>query len=158
MRSVLRSPGITFAAQLQFGGIPNTPTSNAFAKTPARALGGTGIAASPFSALPNAETDLCLSLESMRGRKRLRCRGVVDLPEDEKLDESDDAMGVHVCVKLTPKPRQAFAIAHSAFCILQLHLPACASVDILVHESLVSAWTLDVVGKNEVGYRNRTGR
>lgn len=90
-------PGITFAAQLQFGGIPHTPTSNPFATTPARSLTN-NITASPFTALPNSETDLCLSLESMRGRKTLKVRGVVELPPDDELEGADDSMGVHVYV------------------------------------------------------------
>jgi hypothetical protein len=49
------------------------------------------IATSPF-ALPTADTDLCLSLESMRGRKYLQVRGLTDLPEHEVL-EGDTAEG-----------------------------------------------------------------
>ncbi len=88
--------GITFAAQLQFGG-PSTPTTtpNGFDFTPARPI-SSAVAASPFAALPGAETDLCLSLESMKGRKTLRVRHLVPLAADEELETSEDAGGVYV--------------------------------------------------------------
>jgi hypothetical protein len=44
----------------------------------------------PF-ALPSADTDLCLSLESMRGRKYLQVRGLTDLPGDEVLEGADES-------------------------------------------------------------------
>ena len=45
---------------------------------------------SPFALLPSADTDLCLSLESMRGRKFLQVRGFINLPPDEILDGSGE--------------------------------------------------------------------
>ena len=51
---------------------------------------------SPFPSLPATDTDLCLSLESMRGRKYLQIRGLVELPEDEVLDGAEDAGGVQM--------------------------------------------------------------
>lgn len=51
---------------------------------------GTSAAAAPAAASPlhmrGADTDICLSLESMRGRKYLQIRSVVDLPVDEALE------------------------------------------------------------------------
>ena len=55
-----------------------------------------------FPSLPVADTDLCLSLESMRGRKFLQVRGMVDLPADEVLDGAEDGGGVQMCVFLRP--------------------------------------------------------
>ena len=52
-------------------------------------------ATSPF-ALPTADTDLCLSLESMRGRKYLQVRGLTDLPAEEILEGDTDESGVQM--------------------------------------------------------------
>jgi hypothetical protein len=85
--------GIMFYAMLAY---PSTPshaqgTVNPFDMiSPPRPTSST---ASPF-ALPSADTDLCLSLESMRGRKYLQVRGVTDLSEDEMLEGDTDEAGV----------------------------------------------------------------
>lgn len=39
-----------------------------------------------FLDLHSKETDLCLSLETQRGRKALHCRGVISLDEDADID------------------------------------------------------------------------
>ncbi|OCF32903.1 hypothetical protein I316_05540 [Kwoniella heveanensis BCC8398] len=93
-----RLDGITFFAKLSFA--PPTPTTSSMAKevnpfdvpiqpfgTPSNAVSAPapGTPTSPFP-LTNGDTDLCLSLESMRGRKYLQVRGLVDLPEDEILE------------------------------------------------------------------------
>lgn len=68
-----------------------TPSASGTSSVPGQA------SASPFPHLPSADTDLCLSLESMRGRKYLQVRGVVDLPEDEVLEgEGSDEGGVQL--------------------------------------------------------------
>ena len=41
------------------------------------------IRASPFRTPIGKDTDLCLSLESMRGRKALKVRGIEELDDDE---------------------------------------------------------------------------
>lgn len=81
--------GVAFFALLTF---PTTtpsvqPTSNPF---------DAPIQSSPFPSLPSADTDLCLSLESMRGRKYLQVRGIVDLSDGEVLDGED--VGVQMSV------------------------------------------------------------
>jgi hypothetical protein len=47
------------------------------------------IVASPFRAPVGKDTDLCLGLESMRGRKTLRLSGVEEVGDDE-IETSDD--------------------------------------------------------------------
>lgn len=83
--------GIMFYAMLAFPSTPSGSIANPFdfMSPPLHN------ANSPFS-LPTADTDLCLSLESMRGRKYLQARGVTDLPEDEALDGENDDGGVQV--------------------------------------------------------------
>ncbi|WWC68451.1 uncharacterized protein I206_102379 [Kwoniella pini CBS 10737] len=97
-----RLDGITFFALLSFPPptpsagkeinpfdvpIQNTPGSRNGTFTP----GGTG-SQSPFP-LTSGDTDLCLSLESMRGRKYLQVRGIIDLPPDEVLEGDSDENG-----------------------------------------------------------------
>jgi hypothetical protein len=53
------------------------------------------IYASPFRAPVGKDTDLCLSLESMRGRKTLRLRGVEEVDDDE-IGEEESGDGVKV--------------------------------------------------------------
>ncbi|WWC88002.1 uncharacterized protein L201_002904 [Kwoniella dendrophila CBS 6074] len=63
---------------------------------------------SPFP-LTNRDTDLCLSLESMRGRKYLQIRGMVDLPGDELLEgesednDSDGLNGNNIQMSISPQ-------------------------------------------------------
>ncbi|WWC96760.1 hypothetical protein V866_003633 [Kwoniella sp. B9012] len=87
-----RLDGITFFALLSFP--PPTPSHkeiNPFDvpithTTPGTSTpGGGGGMGSPFP-LTSGDTDLCLSLESMRGRKYLQVRGMVELPPDEVLE------------------------------------------------------------------------
>lgn len=87
----LTSQGIMFYAMLAFPSTPLTSTANPFdfMSPPLHTSN------SPFS-LPTADTDLCLSLESMRGRKYLQVRGVTELPGDEQLDGDNDEGGVQV--------------------------------------------------------------
>ena len=81
--------GVTFIAQLSFRpATPSAPTANPF-DVPIQA--NTSVTASPFDALPAADTDLCLSFESMKGRKFFQVKGLVELPENETLDGGDDA-------------------------------------------------------------------
>ncbi|TYJ54949.1 hypothetical protein B9479_004361 [Cryptococcus floricola] len=92
-----RLDGITFFAQLSFP--PPTPSKNPFAfPTPPPSF--SPAPSSPFHSLPGGTTDLCLSLESMRGRKYLQVRDVVDLPDGEVLegDEDDAGSGVQVSI------------------------------------------------------------
>lgn len=83
--------GIMFYAMLAFPSTPSGNTANPFdfVSPPLHT------AKSPFS-LPPADTDLCLSLESMRGRKYLQVRGVTELPEDEALDGENEEGGVQM--------------------------------------------------------------
>ena len=53
------------------------------------------IYASPFRAPVGKDTDLCLSLESMRGRKSLKLRGVEEVDDDE-IGEVEAEDGVKV--------------------------------------------------------------
>lgn len=54
----------------------------------------------------NSDTDICLSLESMRGRKYLQVRGVVDLPADEVLEgesiDGEASPGAQVQMSIAP--------------------------------------------------------
>ena len=82
--------GVTFFAQISFPNLtPSlTPKTNPFDSP---SLNNTLAAtASPFDQIPESDTDLCLSLESMRGRKYLKIRGVVDLAEDEIVEGADE--------------------------------------------------------------------
>ena len=87
--------GVTFFALLSF--LPPTPTAQIANPFDVPILPHPGAISSPFHSLPAGDTDLCLSLESMRGRKYLQVRGLVDLPEHELLDGGDDA-GVQMSV------------------------------------------------------------
>ncbi|WWD18103.1 hypothetical protein CI109_102551 [Kwoniella shandongensis] len=107
-----RLDGITFFALLSFP----PPTPSALTATPnpfdapiqphSTPSTSTVIptATSPFPLLQTGDTDLCLSLESMRGRKYLQVRGLVDLPSDEVLEGagaeggSDDSGGVQMSI------------------------------------------------------------
>ncbi|GFZ43255.1 hypothetical protein JCM24511_00974 [Saitozyma sp. JCM 24511] len=94
-----RLDGITFFALLTIPSTPSGPIPNPFDNTPNAHLPNSvsaSVSGSPF-ALPSADTDLCLSLESMRGRKYLQVRGVVPLPEDEVLEGSEDG-GVRMSI------------------------------------------------------------
>jgi len=53
------------------------------------------IYASPFRPPVGKDTDLCLSLESMRGRKSLKLRGVEEVDDDE-IGEVEAEDGVKV--------------------------------------------------------------
>lgn len=55
------------------------------------------IRASPFRTPIGKDTDLCLSLESMRGRRGLRLKGIEDLDDDE-IEEGQANDGVKVWV------------------------------------------------------------
>ncbi|WVQ71205.1 hypothetical protein IAR50_000730 [Cryptococcus sp. DSM 104548] len=93
-----RLDGITFFAQLSFP--PPTPSDNPFAfPTPPPSF--SPAPSSPFHALPGGTTDLCLSLESMRGRKYLQVRDVVDLPDGEVLEGDEDDGGGQVQVAIS---------------------------------------------------------
>lgn len=80
-----------FYAMLAFPSTPSASSVNPFDFTSPPIH----TANSPFS-LPAADTDLCLSLESMRGRKYLQVRGITDLPEHEVLDGENEEGGVQV--------------------------------------------------------------
>jgi hypothetical protein len=86
--------GIMFYAMLAF---PSTPSHSQGNVNPFDMISPPipTNAASPF-ALPSADTDLCLSLESMRGRKYLQVRGLTALPEDEVLEGDTDEAGVQL--------------------------------------------------------------
>jgi hypothetical protein len=101
--------GIAFVAQLSFSStnpIPNhlitsTPERPALARmitpenTSLSQVEKDKIRASPFRAPIGKDTDLCLSLESMRGRKGLRLRGIEELDDDEIEDgQVDDGVKV----------------------------------------------------------------
>lgn len=71
--------GITFFAQLSFDGTPkNLPTPD------------------PSSPAMQTDADLCLSLESLRGRKFLAVRGTEALGEDDKLEGDDGGVQMFV--------------------------------------------------------------
>ena len=89
VNSLCSFSGVTFVAQLSFRpATPSAPIANPF---DAPIQSHTPVAASPFDALPPADTDLCLSFESMKGRKYFQVKGLVELPEHEALDGGDDA-------------------------------------------------------------------
>jgi hypothetical protein len=96
-RSSTDSVGIMFYAMMAFPSTPSHSVANPFdfISPPTTSTGATAGAASPF-ALPSADTDLCLSLESMRGRKHLKVRGLTDLPADEVLEGDTGDSGVQV--------------------------------------------------------------
>ena len=89
------SLGIMFYAMLAFPSTPPGSTTNPFdfVSPPTQSTN----AKSPFS-LPPVDTDLCLSLESMRGRKYLQVSGVTELPEVEVLDGDNEEGGVQMSV------------------------------------------------------------
>ncbi|RSH85802.1 uncharacterized protein EHS24_003982 [Apiotrichum porosum] len=88
-----RLDGITFFAQLAFpaGG---TPSTNPFAPPTPSAASKISPAANTVS-LPGMDTDLCLSFESMRGRKYFQVRGVVPLT-DEDIDTDDSPVQMSI--------------------------------------------------------------
>ena len=89
--------GVTFFALLSFP--PPTPSQqigNPF-DAPIQPLPH-GPTSSPFTSVLAGDTDLCLSLESMRGRKYLQIRRTVHLSPDEVLDGGDEAGGVQMSV------------------------------------------------------------
>ncbi|ORX34151.1 hypothetical protein BD324DRAFT_167088 [Kockovaella imperatae] len=94
-----RLEGVTFFALLFFP--PPTPsthaTSNPF-DAPVQPSSQAGPSSSPFPSVLSGDTDLCLSLESMRGRKYLQVRGVVDLPADEILDAGEESGTVQMSI------------------------------------------------------------
>ena len=71
----------------------NTQPSASESAGPLHTPGGSVTA----KAFETSDPDLCLSLESMKGRQTLRVRGVERLGEDEVLGQ-DGESGVHVCV------------------------------------------------------------
>ena len=91
--------GVTFFALISF---PSTTPSAEATANPFDALlqspRQAGPSLSPFAALQPANTDLCLSLESMKGRKYLHIRGVVDLGPDEELDGGEEPGSVQMWV------------------------------------------------------------
>lgn len=114
-RTTLKSLGITFFALLSFP--PPTPSAtgreiNPFDNLPpiqpspvsrhndTPPAQPTGTPGSPFPMSLTASTDLCLSLESMRGRKFLQVRGVTELPADEVLEGQED--GAEVQMSISP--------------------------------------------------------
>ncbi|KAK4684221.1 hypothetical protein P7C73_g5971, partial [Tremellales sp. Uapishka_1] len=98
-----RLDGLTFFALLSFPSTPSVQHANPFDApvqpfpTPDSSI-PVQATASPFPCLPSADTDLCLSLESMKGRKYLSVRETIDLPEDEILEGNDDGGGVQMSV------------------------------------------------------------
>ncbi|WRT65868.1 uncharacterized protein IL334_002819 [Kwoniella shivajii] len=112
-----RLDGITFFASLTFS--PPTPSVkeiNPFdvpiqlqiQNTPGNDIAaGTRTPGGPLSPFPlvSGDTDLCLSLESMRGRKYLQVRGLVDLPQDETLEGEvgDNTTGGGVQMSISPQ-------------------------------------------------------
>lgn len=85
-----------FYAMLAFPSTPSQSIANPFDfVSPPSAAAANASTASPFS-LPSADTDLCLSLESMRGRKHLAVRGLTDLPEEEVLEGDTGDSGIQV--------------------------------------------------------------
>nr|ODN93305.1 hypothetical protein L203_00576 [Cryptococcus depauperatus CBS 7841] len=84
-----RLEGVTFFALISF--TPSTPScpANPFAHLTPHPSQAPSLS-SPFHSLTGENTDLYLSLESMRGRKYLQLRGVIDLPEDEVLEGDED--------------------------------------------------------------------
>ncbi|ADV21225.1 hypothetical protein I305_00717 [Cryptococcus gattii E566] len=96
-----RLEGITFFALLSFSA--PTPTATPFNpfSFPAPPPSFSPVPSSPFHSLPGGTVDICLSLESMKGRKFLQVRGLVPLPEDELLEgegEEDGTGGVQVAI------------------------------------------------------------
>ncbi|AAW42508.2 expressed protein [Cryptococcus deneoformans JEC21] len=96
-----RLEGITFFALLSFSApTPTAIHSNPFSfPTPPPSF--SPAPSSPFHSLPGGTVDICLSLESMRGRKFLQVRGLVPLPEEELLEgegEEDGTGGVQVAI------------------------------------------------------------
>ncbi|OWZ70758.1 hypothetical protein AYX14_03814 [Cryptococcus neoformans] len=96
-----RLEGITFFALLSFSA--PTPTAIPFDpfSFPTPPSSFSPAPSSPFRSLPGGTVDICLSLESMRGRKFLQVRGLVPLPEDELLEgegEEDGTGGVQVAI------------------------------------------------------------
>ncbi|WVQ85493.1 hypothetical protein IAT38_007658 [Cryptococcus sp. DSM 104549] len=81
-----RLDGVTFFALLSFPQPSSSANSNNPFAFPTPPPSHSPAPSSPFQSLPGGATDICLSLESMRGRKHLQLRGVVDLPEDEVLE------------------------------------------------------------------------
>lgn len=96
-----RLEGVTFYALLSFPSTPSGQSTNPF-DAPIQKFQTEGSTTpnapslSPFP-LPAGDTDLCLSLESMRGRKHLQVRGLIDLPAEETLDGGDEA-GVQMSI------------------------------------------------------------
>ena len=93
---MLKRLGIMFYAMLAFPSTPSHSQGNVnpfdFISPPRMTPSN---ATSPF-ALPTADTDLCLSLESMRGRKYLQVRGLTELPAEEILEGDTDESGVQM--------------------------------------------------------------
>ncbi|WVQ97058.1 hypothetical protein IAU59_004168 [Kwoniella sp. CBS 9459] len=109
-----RLDGITFFAKLSFA--PPTPSASIAKEvnpfdvpiqpqgTPSTSTASfpPGTPTSPFP-LTNGDTDLCLSLESMRGRKYLQVRGLIDLPEDEVLEGESNENDGGVQMSIAPE-------------------------------------------------------
>lgn len=103
-----RFSGIAFCAKMSFptatrpattaafdGDIPavtvtsSTPLRPALLSRTSCGSDGRPISATPFSAASSADTDLCLSLESMKGKKWLKVKETVDLGSSEELEKVD---------------------------------------------------------------------
>ncbi|KAL7423736.1 hypothetical protein Q5752_001318 [Cryptotrichosporon argae] len=93
-----RLDGITFFALLDFASTPLAgPSVNPFdtaASTSTSTLTSTASTAAAASFPSDADTDLCLSLESLRGRKWLSVRGVVEIDDAALADDG----GVHIAI------------------------------------------------------------
>lgn len=85
-----RLDGVSFFALLSFPATPSQQAANPFDSTPQHPTNNAA-QGSPFQ-MPG-DADLCLSLESMRGRKYLQVRRVIELKDDE-LMESEEGSGV----------------------------------------------------------------
>ncbi|KIR43337.1 hypothetical protein I307_03582 [Cryptococcus deuterogattii 99/473] len=99
-----RLEGITFFALLSFSA--PTPTATPFNpfSFPTPPPSFSPVPSSPFHSLPGGTVDICLSLESMKGRKFLQVRGLVPLPEDELLEGEGEEDGTgEVQVAIAPE-------------------------------------------------------
>ena len=80
---MLITSGLAFFGKISFGGRLQSSEGNPFdANAPV---------SDTFVDLHSDETDLCLSLETQRGRKALHYRGVVALDDSEDFDTSSDS-------------------------------------------------------------------
>ena len=89
--SGLTFTGVSFFALLSFPATPSQQVTNPFDSSTPQHPTNNAAQGSPFH-IPG-DADLCLSLESMRGRKYLQVRRVVELKDDEIM-ESEEGSGV----------------------------------------------------------------